>query len=977
MRKKTKKFAEISRKPSPDRFPINEISFADARLFGPFYPREYNPDSLVGKKGLTVYRDMTHDEQIKAALFAKQFAVLSSGWEILPPELPEDEQELGEELTKFVEFNFGEMEGGTLDSNLLEIMSALTYGFSVTERVYRLIDYGDFDGLVGIKALKTRKPDHFDFVTDPYGNLDENGVRQLDRRMPKARFVIWSYRKTFNNFYGKSDLREAYRAWWQKDQIMRFMLITLERYGEPITVFTHEGRLTGPQNTKLQTIINRLQPKTGFVLPGNVKVDFKSPDVKTSESYIPGINLADTHISRAILIPGLMGLSPEQVTGSHARSLTEFDVFLWIIGQLRQEIAQTVVNDQMIKPLIDLNYEVTGGRYPRFQFKSITEEHKHKIFELWSAAVKDQVLEKTRGDENKGRSLIDFPPLPEEEEEEKPEDETPDDDDEEEITVATTAKKFVRRTLTRFEKRVDFKAIGRTFDTESQKTINQLQQIMVEAQRATLDSASRLLGEGLTPEAIPGFTIDVGEEFTETLSSFLETMWRKGRDQAVKEFPLKIRREMEGLKQFAGFEPTEALRFFRVKSLEIKGLLDQELTSKAKFELFEQLKGGRTTTETIGILRGIFEPFVGDPTKIGPSGPGRLRPENLLQAHRLENIVRTPMAEAFNQGRLAVGDAAADFVIGYQYSALLDTRTTDIDKAADGLKIRADDPRLRRLTPPLHYQCRGTLVFITSDDLPVSFSSDAGIDRAVRLVMPGFGRGRVSGPARRRPRPRREPPPITVKPPTFAPEVVFQNHPQLESLRPRLIVDDYTTDSAVRDQVADLARMASIAPKLTAKITATVHIGSSKSVPDMWGLPRMNNKRPRGWPAGSTWREVGGGYNPRTNIAASSPGRRSGSQSTILHEVGHSIGDSQGLNLDAEKPLRAAQSRNFSNLRSYYRQGGKGGAVGSQELLAESTAYYFKPITKNGKQLTPVESVAEFVDREFAEWLAKQYQQFE
>ena len=298
----------------------------------------------------------------------------------------------------------------------------------------------------------------------------------------------------------------------------------------------------------------------------------------------------------------------------------------------------------------------------------------------------------------------------------------------------------------------------------------------------------------------------------------------------------------------------------------------------------------------------------------------------------------------------------------------------DIDKAADGLKIRADDPRLRRLTPPLHFQCRGTLVFITSEDLPVTFSSDAGIDRAVRLVMPGFGRGRVSGPARRRPRPpRREVPPV----PTFAPEVVFQKHPQLDSLRARLKVDDYTTDSAVRDEVADLARMASIAPKLTAKITATVHISSSKSVPDMWGLPEFNKKRPRGWPAGSTWRQVGGGYNATPNIAASSPGRRSGSQSTILHELGHSIGDSQGLNLDAEKPLRAAQSRNFSKLRSYYRQGGKGGAVGSQELLAESTAYYFKPITKNGKELTPVQSVAEFVDLEFAEWLDKQYQQFE
>jgi len=43
-----------------------------------------------------------------------------------------------------VEFNFAEMEG-TLEQDLLEIMTAIEMGFSLTEPAYRFIDYGEFD----------------------------------------------------------------------------------------------------------------------------------------------------------------------------------------------------------------------------------------------------------------------------------------------------------------------------------------------------------------------------------------------------------------------------------------------------------------------------------------------------------------------------------------------------------------------------------------------------------------------------------------------------------------------------------------------------------------------------------------------------------------------------------------------------------------------------------------------------------------
>src|SRR5678815_5921630 len=76
-----------------------------------FIPTPYNPDDLARRKGIKIYREMMRDEQVKAALSAKKFAVLSTGWEIHLPETDQDPNATLTEYKEFVEFNFNEMQG--------------------------------------------------------------------------------------------------------------------------------------------------------------------------------------------------------------------------------------------------------------------------------------------------------------------------------------------------------------------------------------------------------------------------------------------------------------------------------------------------------------------------------------------------------------------------------------------------------------------------------------------------------------------------------------------------------------------------------------------------------------------------------------------------------------------------------------------------------------------------------------------------
>ena len=79
------------------------------------------------------------------------------------------------------------------------------------------------------------------------------------------------------------------------------------------------------------------------------------------------LNMFDQWLALSILMPSLLGMGGgQQDVGSLARSQTEQDTFLWVIEYLQNEPAETVINDRIVKVLVDLNFEVKDGIYPKF-----------------------------------------------------------------------------------------------------------------------------------------------------------------------------------------------------------------------------------------------------------------------------------------------------------------------------------------------------------------------------------------------------------------------------------------------------------------------------------------------------------------------------------------------------------------------------------------------------------------------------------
>lgn len=82
----------------------------------------------------------------------------------------------------------------------------------------------------------------------------------------------------------------------------------------------------------------------------------------------------------------------------------------------------------------------------------------------------------------------------------------------------------------------------------------------------------------------------------------------------------------------------------------------------------------------------------------------------------LNASISPAMGGAFNTWRLAVFETHPDKIYAFQYTAVLDRRTTNLCMSLNGRIVAKDDPDFYRLTPPNHPRCRSFWVEILNDE---------------------------------------------------------------------------------------------------------------------------------------------------------------------------------------------------------------------------------------------------------------------
>ena len=52
--------------------------------------------------------------------------------------------------------------------------------------------------------------------------------------MPREKAVVFSHKGSFGNLYGTSRLKAAFKSWYDKEKLLAYWGLTLERYGVPL-----------------------------------------------------------------------------------------------------------------------------------------------------------------------------------------------------------------------------------------------------------------------------------------------------------------------------------------------------------------------------------------------------------------------------------------------------------------------------------------------------------------------------------------------------------------------------------------------------------------------------------------------------------------------------------------------------------------------------------------------------------------------
>jgi SPP1 gp7 family putative phage head morphogenesis protein len=717
-----------------------------------------NPATLIKRKGLEIIDEMVDDDAIGAFMRMKKEARLSTDFTIeAASDSPEDMA-----IAEFIRWALFEY----LDNNFRDVMrhtySALEYGYSLHEKITSMVPDGKYAGKFAYSHFIPQKPHAYKFKMDKGKKLADNGIVNIgpygrETPLPTAKFILYAYNSDWGNPFGKSDVSRAYPWWIIKRFARRFWAIYLERLAGGFVDASFTSAVSSAERENLKSILNTLSAKTSIMHPDTVTIDLKESNGTGGVNFERSINAFNIYMARTVLVPDLLGFSSQGSVGSYALGKNHFDVFLWVLKAMGQD-ATRIVQEQIIKPLVIMNY---GAEVPcpRFVFEPLTMSDKLEILSSYYTAVEKGVVTPTDEDREWVLKTLTMPhsERPEEQERQDPGwGDKPNPTGEAVNKVSTPEKQGIKdeasggltRKLNKHELKVDYASIQATFDNLETNVIEQWRQVAIE-QRDNLLSVARGFVERKSAKGIEDVRlIKVG-----TIDSLLRDAFCTAYLNARYEAGREIKDAMSETFSFDTFAsaillepvpPAEALAHFTAKGLQIAraalipytqrafivaGVERAKILAEVKAAILKGIQNGdRATTEKT--IKKIFDGYV---------ETGEIRDGELSTAYRVENVVRTNMAEAYGAGRQdAFNDPdVRDYIEAFEISAVLDSGTTDNCEGADGAIVTRDELDAFGW-PPWHYECRTIAVPIVRGE---SFEI-TGIPPGTRNQFKGGGKVR-------------------------------------------------------------------------------------------------------------------------------------------------------------------------------------------------------------------------------------------
>jgi SPP1 gp7 family putative phage head morphogenesis protein len=668
---------------------LKSVTLADSALYTHYNIPYYNPNKLFEKRGgYGLFDEMREDDQVSAVLSLFKYIILGAEWDI------ETDHEKAKE---FIINNFNSL-NEIFSKKLFDMLTCMDYGFSLTEKIFRLED-----GKYWLDNLKTRMPHNFEFVIDEKGNILEiqQSVTGETLHIKPDKFIHFAYQGEFDNPYGKSALNQGvYRAYWSKNAIIKFWNIYLERHGMPFMFGTYtKGSGTGTINDFSKALEN-LQAKTVMTAPEGFKVDLLEA-TKGTDNYERAIDKHNMSIARALLVPDLLGLSGgETGGGSYSLGQEQFNMFYIVVDFVRKQI-ERMVTQKIVQPLTFLNFgkDIKAD----FVFRVVDQQKLEKMINLWLQAVNGGKVPITDKHINWFLQSIEAPEIEQSELDEinakkeedraaiqgQPENE---DDKEKDQLPEEEKKKEEKKKLTQYSqysKKVDFKQIENEMNAIENKYKDKLADLFKLSINGLVDEIKRKqIIEKKKFSALKDLTLKHQTRIEQTLRQMTTEAFISGKGSVTRTYiindPLVL-------------NDNQVAEWINAYAYDTSAAETQRILSTVKPIVTEGIRSGAGVKD---IVKMIDDALKGYDTTYGK--------------HQIETIVRTVTSSGYNEGRLQQFGSIKDQIQAYEFSAVLDGRTSPLCESLNGKILKPNEVNL--YNAPLHFNCRSLLIPIFIDE---------------------------------------------------------------------------------------------------------------------------------------------------------------------------------------------------------------------------------------------------------------------
>ncbi len=322
------------------------------------------PGPTLGGLPYATYTAMEADSMIQTALTLKRLGVMAGNWTVAPAsDTPEAKRNADFAMTAFTK-----MEGSPV-TILQAAMDSFSKGWSIQEAVY--VQEGAHWWLA---ATRPKDPSLFGVKVDRFGkmeslHLDVPGENKLD--LPTSKFIVYAHRGGYGREKGKSDLDAAYPHFTAKNTLLSAWKLHLERFASPTMLGSFASTVSAADRDAVLNALQNLATTTAIVYPNDFEINSINAHTEASKGFMEAIEFHNREIARAILGQTLTTDEGRRV-GSLALGKVHLQVLILQLEALRRDLADRVMTEQVIRPLIELNFG--PGDMPRFEFEPVPVE---------------------------------------------------------------------------------------------------------------------------------------------------------------------------------------------------------------------------------------------------------------------------------------------------------------------------------------------------------------------------------------------------------------------------------------------------------------------------------------------------------------------------------------------------------------------------------------------------------------------------